>query len=1598
MGDDGMEPVAIVGMALRVPGADTLESFWSNLRDGVESIRFFSEEELRARGVPEASLRDPNYVRAFGALPEADCFDAGFFEITPREAETLDPQHRKWLECAWEALEHAGYDPKRYPGRIGLFGGVGLNAYLLQNLMGHDQLLETMGPWQLTLGNDKDFATTRVGYKLDLRGPVVSVSTACSTSLVGVSLGCQSLLTYQCDMVLAGGCSIHLPQDEGYWYSSGGTLSPDGHCRAFDAKAQGTLDGNGAVVVVLKRLSDALADGDTIHALILGTAINNDGGLKVGYTAPSVEGQAAVILEAQEVSNVTADSISYVETHGTGTDLGDMVEIAALTQAFRQSTQRVGFCGIGSVKTNIGHLDTAAGTASLVKVVLALQNGKLPPSLHFAQPNPKLELPGSPFYVNARLRDWPRHPRIPRRAGISSFGIGGTNAHLIVQEAPLPPATAAARPWQLLPVSARQPEALARMTQRLARTLGEQPEAALADVAFTLQVGRHPFAERHVTLARTLSEAGHALEATAPPKGFRGRAPLQAPAVVYLLPGQDAQHANMAEELLVAQPAFRAAVEECARFLRDTHRVDLYARMNLTRETAALLGLPAADAEGQIAHHPQVPDPLLLFVVEYSLAQFWHACGVNPQALFGYSLGEYVVACLAGVLTLEDALTVAVANVRLLERLSPGSLLAVPFSEAEARACLAAHPDWPIDLALITAPQQCVLGGSVAAVTVLEEYLRGEGLATVRLPLPLAFHTREMEPFLETFRAQVRALPLQAPRIPYVSGVTGDWIRPEEAQDPEYFVRIARSCVRLSAGLSCLAKTHADAQWLEVGPGQMLASLTQLQTQRPSSPVLTSLRDVRYPPNAHHPATLGDEPALLTTLGRLWVAGVEVDWHVLHRDHPRRRVPLPGYAFAKTRFWMDPPRVGSSVQSVAGDVHALSARAGAEPDADPAAPRKCSDLSQWGYRSHWQEEPRLAATTVQGTWLLVQDHIGLGEVLTAAGATVLHAEDFGFTDLDTDTAAFPQRAAWTHLLTRLQQAQSWPDHIVHLGLVAPTPAAARLAATQDWDDPAALARGYGAGLALAQALARHVFAEPLSLHFLGTGLCALHAGEDLVPAHAALRGLALVIAQEYSHLHCQVIDLAPPPAEWQWPVLRADLVREMAAAPGSAGRRNWIALRAGQRWSQLLSPHALPPSATTATPATTTPATATPATVLAGSGSAPSSSLAIRPQGVYLITGGLGNVGLTLASTLARVAPASTLILTGRTGLPPRTAWAAQLADPATPAALRHRLTQVQALEAQGAQVWSAAVDVADAAGMARLLEEIDARHGALHGVIHAAGLVGEASFRALGDTDAAFSHAHFAAKLSGTRVLEALLGERPLDFCLLCSSLSPLLGGLGFAAYASSNAALNACAERHNQRHAVPWTAVLWEGWQFPEYLEGDHPPSPGTPAYSLDMLPAEGAEVFLRILSGEVPRTVVISATDLLARQRRWVEWIDAPVPATTGMTRHPRPEMLGPRRAPVGAIQERLTELWEDLLGIDGIGSEDSFFELGGNSLLLTQLVARIRKTFGVDLALAQLFEEPVIERIAAQIEAQQAATTAAVTLKEQEELEELEEGEL
>ncbi len=1506
--------IAVIGMNCRVPGAKNPEEFWANLKAGTESIAFFADEDLRAAGVPQKFIDDPHYVKARATLENIELFDAAFFGFSPREAESLDPQHRLFLECVWELMERAGYAASGQDELVGVYAGIGTNNYVA-GVLSHNGLAESLGRFSISMANDKDFLATNISYKLNLRGPSITVQTACSTSLVAVHMACQGIFSGECDMAVAGGVSVDVPQKGGYLHKEGDILSPDGHCRAFDAKAQGTVPSSGMGVVLLKRLEDALSDGDHIHAVIRGSAINNDGSSKVGYTAPSVEGQVRVIQAAQALAEVEAESISYIEAHGTGTSIGDPIEIAALTEAFRSSTEKKKFCAIGSVKTNLGHLNTAAGVIGLIKTILALEHRQIPPSLHFESPNPKIDFEGSPVYVNTELREW-EGPR-PLRAGVSSFGMGGTNAHVVLEEAPERNLVDESGP-SLLVLSARTPAALKQASMNLSEHLKKHEDVPLADIVYTLQTGRKGFAHRQTMVCRSREEAIRALEGVDAEIVRSAVAPQSECGVVFMFPGQGSQFVQMGRQLYETESSFRQTVDDCCERLKPVLGLDL----------RDILYPPAGQEETAREQLQQTGTTQpALFVIEYALARLWMKWGIRPQAMIGHSLGEYVAACIAGVLTEEDALRLVAVRGQLMQKMPGGSMLAVELPEEAILSRLTAE----VCLAGINGPRQSVVSGSTSAVDALEKQLTAEGIVCRRLQTSHAFHSHMMDPMLAHFFREVSKLKLRPPKLPYISNLTGTWITPAEALDPEHWVKHVREAVRFSPGIQEIAKAAGERVFLEVGPGQALSGLARkILDAKAAAKVLASLPQPKKEQS--------ERVFLVDTLGKLWLSGATVDWHALHGKGKRRRVPLPTYPFERQRYWVDPVK------------HQKGAAGKPEESGQKA------DIGDWFYLPFWK--PSLLANVSRKlkenqNWLVFAGEDGLAldlvRELSAQGqnVTVVQAGE-RFLELDETTYSVrpQQEADYEELLASLHAQKRWPQRIVHLWNVT-----AETTAPGYWRfSNQSQYAGFYSLLFLAKALQRHGALEPLEMMVVLSNLQTVTGSENASPEKATLLGPCLAIPWEYSHVRCRSVDFTPAPSgTWQGERMLKQLLAELAAESADS----MIAYRGQTRWAKHFEPMRLEKH----------------------EGRPPR----LRDRGVYLIIGGLGHIGLELARYLAQSVRAR-LVLAGLSPFPPEEQWEQWLAGHDDRDNVSRKIRKLQELRELGAEVVVAQADAGNLQQMQKVVNAAHERFGPIQGVIHAAGYVNR--MRMMQEMVPADCEIHFQAKARGALVLEQLLRQEPLDFCVLFSSLSSVLGGLTYCAYSAANHFMDSLAQCRQHHSALTWSSVNWDGWNFKEAAVDEA--ASADKLYPWSMAPAQGVEAFHRILSMGPLAQVLVSTGDLTARfsersQSQALAGTELKSAADSDSL-HARPALTTAYVAPASETEIQVSKIWQELLGIGQIGIHDNFFEMGGNSLIATQLLSRLRQVFNIPIPLETVFDNSTIGQLAKALVAYKRASAA------------------
>jgi amino acid adenylation domain-containing protein len=1552
------QDIAVIGMACRFPGAATPEDFWANLRAGVDSVSDFSDDELEQ---PDAQLRnDPNYVKSGAVLADIASFDAEFFGFTDKEAVLLDPQQRLLLECAWEAMERAGIAQGISSNRIGIYAGSSASSYFLNNVATTLPVTEaTLAEYQENLANDRNFLATRIAYRLQLTGPAINVQTACSTGLVVVHLACQGLRDGECEVALAGSVALKIPQKTGYLFEEGMIRSPDGRCRAFDAQAEGTLFGNGAGVVLLKPMAAAQADGDPILAVIKGSAVNNDGAVKVGYTAPSVTGQAEVVEAALKAAEVDPRSIGYVEAHGTGTRLGDPIEIAAQTRAYTRRgwtpdtfVNGTQYCAIGSVKTNIGHLDEAAGIAGFIKAVLALQHKEIPPSLHFHTPNPEIDFANSPFYVNARLTPWPEmpEPATPRRAGVSSFGMGGTNCHLVLEEAPasdaeaVAPDTGTAPSRHMLILSAASSQGLRDLVDRYRDWLAAQPSVGLADVCATAAIGRSHLPYRCATIAASVAELNDQLNGLTLPNKATVASSAESGKIAFLFTGQGAQYADMARLLYETCSPFRASIDRCAAILDPVLPKPLL---------SVMFGSATDNSSGEtLLSQTRYTQPAL-FTVEFALAELWQSWGITPDLVIGHSVGEYVAACVAGVFELEDALHIVAERGCLIQALpAGGGMLAVALDETQTAQRLQSYAG-RVCIAAVNSPASTVISGDLVMLKTIAEQLRAQGVQHKRLAVSHAFHSASLEPMLAPFASALGKLRLGTPRIQVISNVTGD-VASTELANPDYWVKHTRSTVRFADGIETLRYQNAGIV-LEIGPSpallSMVAEIAEHHDWDADSPVLLpSLRRGR-----------DDWAQLLGSLGRLYERGCDIDWPSLYRGQRWRKLVLPTTPFQRKRCWLDrKPRIpddGRSIgEALSQAAQRLLAQGRLTEEQLGIVPLLAAELEQQAtggevqwldllYAPTWRRLPIAScASTGNGDscWVILADQSGVGAIVAAqaeaAGVTV-------FLLYAGEAFAAQGRNRWTINPSAPEQFSAFWQAGTSVASGRPVQCLVYL-----WTLDASLPSDEMSAAAIMQfqqSICGGVLgllprlddsdAHGMHLWLVTRGAQAIGAGdaeflpERLNPLQATLWGLGRSLALEYPQTWGGLIDLNPAEdvaacAQALWNELNLSLPEK------SHGEQ--VALRGGDRYVARLEKVAELPTST-----------------------AP----LVQAKAAYLITGGLGALGLEIAKVLAGLG-ARHLILLSRSGV--------------TTAEQRRRL---DALRQSGVTIHTPELDVADGQAMRVLFAGLSAEKAPLKGIIHAAGTIASAP-SSLPEWSR-FSSV-LRAKVIGGWNLHRLSRELYLDFFMLFSSASSLLGLSGHADYAAANAFLDALASYRRQL-GLPALSVSWGDWSGTGMAASAGEQDAMTRT-GLGALPLVQARAALRQLIGERGHLAMIRAdwprfiASFQAHQGFLSACADKEIPNASAVGPVPGADSHTDIWASISTaaeperehmLREHLAVMVGKVLGRESssLDSTGNLLSLGFDSLMLIELRNQLRRDLGLQIALPRMLKGPSIDEL-------------------------------
>lgn len=1542
----GLE-IAVIGMAGQFPGAQNIKEFWENLKNGVESISFFTGEELKEAGVENDYLENPGYVKAGGFLEDRARFDALFFGYSPREAELMVPQMRIFHECAWSALEDASYTPWAFPGNIGFFCGASSSTTweVLSQLSGKIDKLGTFAA--LTLA-DKDQLSTRISYNLNLRGPSLTIQTACSTGLVAIHLACQSLLSGDCEMALAGAATVFGINRQGYLYQEGGIYSPDGHCRSFDANANGSVASEGAGVVVLKSLEEAITDKDNIYAVIKGSAINNDGRAKVGYTSPSAKLQASVIYDALQIAEVDPGTIGYIETHGTGTNIGDPIEIEALKSVFGNGKKKS--CRIGSVKTNLGHTITAAGIAGFIKAVLALKHRLIPPSLHFKIPNPKIGFENSPFEVNTELCPWKSNGH-PLRGGVSSFGIGGTNMHMVLEEAPVTDdikQMTDGRKYQIILLSAKTEAALEKMSENLVNHIKESPDINFSDMAYTLQVGREAFDYRKTITCSHVKQAVDALLSKDSRKVKTSASRGEERPVIFMFPGLGAQYVNMGYDLYKHEPVFCQEMDRCFEILKPLMGYDIKEiiypddSVSKVREVARVSGestpVPTASPVAERINQFEIAQAVV-FIFEYALAKLLIAWGIKPQAMIGYSFGEYAAACLSGVFSLEDALKLVTRRGQLIVKTPPGRMLSVPLPEQDLEPLLHGELSIAIDNG-----SSCIVAGEVSQIEAFENSLKEKKYICFPLQSEYAIHSHLMARVSSEFAAELRKIRLDQPLIPYISNLTGNWIKVEEATDPGYWSKHLEHTVQFSAGIKKIME-KPNAIFLEIGPGRDINALIQRYLEKNSPQQVVDL--VRTSEQ-----NISDVDYLWSKIGRLWLYGLDIDWKKLYGEKTRTRISLPTYPFAGEYFDME-KNISLRDRSWSGK----------EMLPEDYLREKKPDIRDWMYTPVWEQSYlinlQVKEPGIKRNWLVFIDEVGLGArlvkslqedageiIIVRAGKLFQKVSDLEFiinpaSDRDYET-----------LFSETRELKAIPDKILHMWCVDEEDNGIDLERYDKSQDP-----GFYCILNIVKTIGKLNILNAIEIEIITNNMHKITGEENfLCPAKATILGAVKVVPLEYSNIKCRSIDIVVPTGEEQ----RQRLVKSLESEFKREIQDIVTAYRGDCRWIQSMKPVPMD--------------------------KAGDESLRLKEKGVYLITGGLGGMGLAFARYLGKSVKAR-LVLVGRKSIPGKEEWEKWISTHPKDDPVSLKIQQLLEIETLGGEVMVFSADVSDLEQMKSVITRAEERFGPINGIIHTAGVIDFAGVihrRVKEDTEKVM-----AAKVKGTIVLEHIFKDASLDFLILFSSAitSFYQGSYGQIGYIGANDFLNVFTYYKKLQGRVLTITVNWADWQevgmtVNAYMHrsaregaefGSRVLIDESAQNISGMMPREGVIAFSRVIDNNLPQ-VFISPYDLIGLLKSVNKHGFVTSGDETSGQKAKQPlsrlqhQLTSDYVAPGNQLERKIAEIWQDVFGFENIGIHDNFFEMGGDSLLAAVFAGRFKELFGEIVHVTVMFDAPTIAELA------------------------------
>jgi len=1502
---EGMD-VAIIGMVGRFPGAENIDEFYQNLKEGKNTVSYFTKEELIENGIPKEDIEKSNYIKAKGVIETAESFDNKFFGYTPSEAKVMDPQMRLMHECVWQALENAGYSPETFNRLIGVYVG-GTPNPLWETLTFLDEENNVLNPFSKSILNDKDLMATRVSYKLNLKGPSMAFFTSCSTSLVAIHTAVQALLNGECDIAVAGGVSATYPNKQGYEYQEGMHLSPDGCCRSFDAKANGLVISDAIGLVVLKRVEDAVDAGDTIDALIIGSAINNDGNRKVGYTAPSVEGQEDVMRIAQSLAEIKPQDIAYIETHGSGTRLGDNIEIEALKRVFHKS--ECAKLTIGTAKTNIGHTNSAAGAVGVIKTVLGLKHKEVFPHINFEMPHPELELEDSPFHIVTKLETLSNEGK-PLIAGVSSFGVGGTNAHVILKEAPkLKEVKDFSNEEQIIVLSAQTVTALEAQKENLRVFLKKNKKYSIKDLAYTLQVGRTEFNHRCAFAADGIEKIVTILNDTNP-RGVWQNEVLEKPKYVWMFAGQGKQYFNMGRELYDHEPYFREEINRCLELARSIGGIN-YKKY--------LYGDTLEDTESIISTDIVQP---MMFCFEYALAKFFMELDVPVNYLIGYSFGEITAACLAGVVELKDAIRMVVIRGKLMKQGVAGSMLSVPLPDAEVKNLINDNISIAIDNG-----ETCIVSGLKEDINEFQERLKNMKILSIPIKGEHVAHSFLLKDIADAFEEVMNGIQLSAPKIPIISCITGKILSNSEATDMKYWSSHMLRTIKFYNGIKDF-KDKSKYVFLEFGPGRDLSNIVQRCRNQES----TTIDLVRG-----NSSITSDMNMLMNRIACLWTLGTKFQWDKLHTSGKGKRIHLPTYPFERQAYPFH-----KSIADIRSNKSVIKTH-------------RNSNMSEWFYVQYWKhsilEVDRKKTKEQSLTWLVLSDSStilkNIKEKLYQQGDVVIHIEsgsEYKCIDNNHYVIDLNNSDDFYRVVSSLIAKKIIIDRVIDLfpveeGLLQELLHIETCKNTQQIEK--AQLRGMYSIIRLLKAFVQEGMTNEMKLMIITDSMNSITGSEDINPNYATLVGLVKVINQEFVNIQCSNIDIEMKNLKEQEKIVLAEhLIREFNSRLGISE----VAYRGKYRWVKGYENHPIEVEN--------------------------HRKYGIKQGGTYVIIGGFGKIGFEVAKYLMKTYSTQIAIIT-RSEIAESEQFARenQISEKEI-----SKVGKIEMLRKLGNVIVEVA-DVANLSLMEEAFEHIEQKLGKVNGVIHVAGVTGIKTSKAVTELTLHDCMLQFNAKVFGLYVLEQVLADKEIDFCMLFSSLSPILGGLGYGAYAAASSFMDAFNYYHNLTSEQQWIDVNWETWLNEGFID--------TAMYALGSYNAqmtlsveEAMQVFERILAWVDFDKVVVSSGVLEQRLKRWInlESIEQVDKITNEMIQNfqMRPQLVNEYVAPSTKTEEILCETWNKILGMADIGVQDNFFELGGDSLKLLNTVGVIYKEFNVDIPVSEFFNNATIEYLAKRID--------------------------